>query len=63
MRIMMSMEGPSGPSGMTPQEFIAKWGPGGPSYGLNERQRAQPHFIDLCTVLNWWPTYEGARRD
>lgn len=23
---------------MTPQEFIAKWGPGGPAYGLNERQ-------------------------
>jgi hypothetical protein len=36
---------------MTPQEFIAKWGPGGPSYGLNERQGAQPHFIDLCVVL------------
>ena len=36
---------------MTPQAFIAKWGPGGPSYGLNERQGAQPHFIDLCQLL------------
>ncbi len=36
---------------MTPQEFIAKWGPGGPAYALNERQGAQPHFIDLCQLL------------
>ncbi len=36
---------------MTPQEFIAKWGPGGPAHGLNERQGAQPHFIDLCQLL------------
>lgn len=28
-----------------------KWGPGGPAYALNERQGAQPHFIDLCAVL------------
>lgn len=36
---------------MTPQDFIAKWGPGGPAYDLNERQGAQPHFIDLCQLL------------
>jgi len=36
---------------MTPQDFIAKWGPGGPAYELNERQGAQPHFIDLCQLL------------
>ena len=36
---------------MTPQEFIAKWGSGGPAYALNERQGAQPHFIDLCQLL------------
>ena len=36
---------------MTPQEFIAKWGPGGPAYDLNERQGAQPHFMDLCQLL------------
>ena len=36
---------------MTPQAFIAKWGPGGPSYELNEEQGAQSHFIDLCDVL------------
>jgi hypothetical protein len=33
---------------MTPQDFIQKWGPGGPAYDLNERQGAQLHFIDLC---------------
>lgn len=38
-------------SSMTPQEFIAKWGPGGPSYYLNEEQGAQSHFLDLCDVL------------
>ena len=38
-------------SRMTPQEFIAKWGPGGPAYDLNERQGAQPHFMDLCQLL------------
>ena len=27
---------------MTPQEFITKWGPGGPAFDLNERQGAQP---------------------
>ena len=36
---------------MTPQQFIAKWGPGGPAFDLNERQGAQPHFIDLCQLL------------
>ena len=36
---------------MTPQQFIAKWGPGGPSYDLNERQGAQPHFVELCQML------------
>ncbi len=36
---------------MSPQEFITKWGPGGPAYHLNERQGAQPHFIDLCQML------------
>ncbi|MCM2342415.1 DNA methyltransferase [Rhodoferax sp.] len=36
---------------MTPQDFIAKWGPGGPAYELNERQGAQAHFIDLCQLL------------
>ncbi|KQW36830.1 DNA methyltransferase [Rhizobacter sp. Root404] len=36
---------------MTPQEFIKKWGAGGPAYGLNERAGAQPHFMDLCAVL------------
>jgi hypothetical protein len=36
---------------MTPQEFIKKWGPGGPASDLNERQGAQPHFIDLCQLL------------
>ena len=36
---------------MTPQQFITKWGPGGPSFDLNERQGAQLHFIDLCDVL------------
>ncbi len=32
---------------MTPQDFIAKWGPGGPAFYLNEEQGAQSHFIDL----------------
>jgi len=36
---------------MTPQDFITKWGPGGPAFELNERQGAQPHFIDLCQLL------------
>jgi len=36
---------------MTPQDFIDKWGPGGPAFHLNEEQGAQSHFIDLCDVL------------
>jgi hypothetical protein len=36
---------------MNAQEFMAKWGPGGPAFELNERQGAQPHFIDLCQLL------------
>ncbi len=32
-------------------DFIAKWGPGGASFALNEEQGAQQHFIELCTVL------------
>ncbi|CAN5275655.1 hypothetical protein BH10PSE16_BH10PSE16_28160 [soil metagenome] len=36
---------------MTPQDFIQKWGPGGPAYGLNEEQGAQSHFLDLCELL------------
>jgi hypothetical protein len=36
---------------MTPQSFIAKWGPGGPAYNLNEEQGAQSHFLDLCELL------------
>ena len=36
---------------MTPQEFIAKWGPAGPAFHLNEEQGAQSHFIDLCYLL------------
>ncbi len=37
---------------MTPQNFIAKWGHGGPAYGLNEEQGAQSHFLDLCELLD-----------
>lgn len=37
---------------MTPEEFIDKWGPGGPAYDLNERQGAQSFFLDLCEVLD-----------
>ena len=36
---------------MTPQQFIAKWGPGGSAFELNERQGAQAHFMDLCELL------------
>lgn len=36
---------------MTPQDFIQKWGPGGPAHGLNEEQGAQSHFLDLCELL------------
>jgi hypothetical protein len=37
---------------MTPQQFITKWGPGGPAFDLNEEQGAQSHFLDLCDLLN-----------
>ncbi|MFT4194317.1 MAG: hypothetical protein QM614_06700 [Ottowia sp.] len=37
---------------ITPAQFIAKWGPGGPSYALNEEQGAQSHFLDLCDLLD-----------
>ena len=36
---------------MTAQQFITKWGPGGPAFDLNERQGGQPHFMDLCELL------------
>ena len=36
---------------MTPQQFIDKWGHGGPAFHLNEEQGAQSHFIDLCDLL------------
>lgn len=36
---------------MTPADFIAKWGPGGPAYALNEEQGAQSYFLDLCELL------------
>ena len=35
---------------ITAVEFIAKWGPGGPAYALNEEQGAQSHFLDLCEL-------------
>jgi hypothetical protein len=38
-------------SNMTPQDFITKWGPGGPAFALNEEQGAQSHFLDLCDLL------------
>lgn len=33
------------------QDFQAKWGAGGTAAGLNERQGAQAHFMDLCALL------------
>ena len=36
---------------MIPAQFIAKWGPGGSSAHLNEKQGAQSHFLDLCELL------------
>ncbi len=36
---------------MTPQEIIEKWAAGGPAYALSERAGAQPHFMDLCSML------------
>jgi hypothetical protein len=32
-------------------DFYAKWGAGGTAASLNERQGAQPHFMDLCALL------------
>ena len=32
-------------------DFVAKWGPGGAAFALNEEQGAQQHFIELCAVL------------
>lgn len=37
--------------GLSAAAFISKWGPGGKSYRLGERQGAQAHFIDLCQLL------------
>ncbi|MCA0325443.1 MAG: class I SAM-dependent DNA methyltransferase [Proteobacteria bacterium] len=48
---------------MTPAEFIAKWGPGGPSYALNEEQGAQSHFLDLCDLLGVPKPGSGATAD
>lgn len=39
-------------STITPHDFIAKWGPGGPASALNEEQGAQSHFLDLCELLS-----------
>jgi hypothetical protein len=59
-RLAQSPEGPNSAQGMlrpmsstaiTPQVFIAKWGPGGPAHDLNEEQGAQSHFLDLCELL------------
>lgn len=36
---------------MTAQEFVDKWGAGGPAYTLSERAGAQLHFMDLCALL------------
>ena len=33
-------------------DFLAKWGVGGLGFGLNERQGAQQHFVELCAVLD-----------
>ncbi len=32
-------------------DFLRKWGAGGLGHGLNERQGAQQHFVELCAVL------------
>ena len=42
---------PKLPTVISPQQFIAKWGPGGPACLLNEEQGAQSHFLDLCELL------------
>lgn len=38
--------------------FIAKWGPKGAGFKLNEEQGAQQHFIELCAILGV-PTPSG----
>jgi hypothetical protein len=43
-------------------DFYAKWGAGGTAAGLNERQGAQPHFMDLCALLGV-PTPGSSRQD
>jgi hypothetical protein len=40
-------------------DFYAKWGTGGTAASLNERQGAQPHFMDLCALLGV-PTPESS---
>ena len=47
---------------MTPQDFITKWGPGGPAFDLNERHGAQPHFIDLCQFTDAYPEIDLTRQ-
>jgi hypothetical protein len=43
-------------------DFYAKWGTGGTAASLNERQGAQPHFMDLCALLGV-PTPGSSRQD
>ncbi len=43
-------------------DFYAKWGAGGTAASLNERQGAQPHFMDLCALLGV-PTPGSSRQD
>lgn len=40
-------------------DFIAKWGPGGAAYALNEEQGAQQHFLELCALLGVAPPGGG----
>ncbi|MEO6291357.1 MAG: DNA methyltransferase, partial [Burkholderiaceae bacterium] len=47
---------------LTFDDFYAKWGPGGTAASLNERQGAQPHFMDLCALLGV-PTPGSSRQD
>ena len=43
-------------------DFYAKWGTVGTAASLNERQGAQPHFMDLCALLGV-PTPGSSRQD
>ncbi len=43
-------------------DFQAKWGAGGTAASLNERQGAQPHFMDLCALLGV-PAPGSSRQD